>query len=90
MYKIVNINYVNQRSKIKIKHLLCGNMFTTDLTHWKDRNQRCPICNKESQKKTNDNFIKEVETLHPNKYTILGKYVNKRTKIKIKCNICRT
>lgn len=89
-YKVESIDYKNQKSKIYIKHLSCGNIFITDFTHWKDRNQRCPICNKESQKKTHEQFVNDVEKYQPNRYSILGKYVNKKTKVNIKCNICNT
>lgn len=39
-------------------------------------------------KKTNKEFKEEVKNLVGNEYTVLGEYINNKTKIKIKHNIC--
>lgn len=81
------INYKNNKSKLDINHKICKNTFQTDFDHWK-RGQRCPFCKKYSQQKTHDDFLKELEIKQPNKYTVLGIYKNKRTKVHVKCNKC--
>lgn len=87
-YEIIYLNYVNQKSKIKILHKLCSKNFITDLTHWKDRHQRCPHCNKGVQKYTHEQFLKILEERQPKKYDVLEPYINKRTKVKVKCRQC--
>lgn len=40
-----------------------------------------------SKRKTHEEFISEIRNLKPN-YTIVGQYINSKTKIKCKCDIC--
>lgn len=79
--------YKNNKSKLNVFHNKCKNIFQIDFDHWK-RGQRCPFCNKYLSRKTNDTFLKELKEKQPNKYTILGTYKNKRTKVHVKCNDC--
>lgn len=46
----------------------------------------CPSC-AGNKRKTNEEFVKETETKFPN-LTVLGQYVNAKTKVRIKCNLC--
>lgn len=40
-----------------------------------------------SKRKTHEEFILEIQNLNPN-YTIIGQYINNKTKIRCKCNMC--
>ena len=40
-----------------------------------------------SKRKTHEEFMLEIHNLNPN-YTIIGQYIDSKTKIKCKCNIC--
>jgi len=86
-YHVVECNYINQKSKIKVMHETCNNTFLIDQTHW-SRGQRCPFCNRYSTKFSNNEFIEKLETKQPGKFAVLGQYTNKRTKVKVKCNTC--
>lgn len=46
----------------------------------------CPNC-AGNKRKTQEDFVREVGIKFPN-LTVLGKYVNAKTKVKIKCNTC--
>lgn len=52
----------------------------------------CVYCGAESAgeilKKTNEEFISEMEEKYGDEYIILGEYINAKTKIKVKHNIC--
>jgi len=47
----------------------------------------CPHCNGNAQK-TTDEFTQQIKDKHKNRYTVIGKYINSKTKIEILCNIC--
>lgn len=88
-YTVLQIDYKNQKSKILVKHNLCGNSFLIDHDHWHNRRQRCPKCNKESQKKTHSQFLEKLSKLgFRDKYEILSEYTTKRNKIKVRCLEC--
>lgn len=77
-YEVIG-TYVNAKEKIKIKHITCGNVWSvtpSNLLH----GYSCPICNGGSLR-TKESFEKVIEKLYPNKYKILGEYIDARTKI---------
>jgi very-short-patch-repair endonuclease len=76
--------YVTSKTKIKIKHTECGHEYEVTPNHFL-RGIRCPNCFG-TKKKTPKQFKKEVFNLVGEKYTILGKYINNFTKIKIRHN----
>lgn len=52
----------------------------------------CATCSadqsKASMTKTHAEFLVEMNSVHGNKYTVLGTYLGAKHKIKIKCNVC--
>lgn len=79
--------YVNSKTKIECKCLLCGNIwFPTpkNLLH----GTGCPICNPAKKPCTSDlEYKNRVTYINPN-LIILGTYVNARTEIEIQCKVC--
>ena len=47
----------------------------------------CPHCAGNALK-TTEEFIEQVKNKHNNRYTVIGEYINAKTKIEILCNIC--
>lgn len=85
--------YINCKEKILIRHNCdeCGNYeFYITPDSFINKGSRCHKCGIEkvaSQKrKTHEQFIKEVYDLVGDEYTILGQYVNNKTKILIRHN----
>lgn len=78
--------YVNNRTKINVKHNKCGNIYGVR-PHDFIRGARCPHCFG-THKKTNDEFKQEVKNLVGNEYTFLDPYVNAFTKLIVKHNKC--
>jgi very-short-patch-repair endonuclease len=76
--------YVNSRTKIKIRHNICGHEWKVIPNSFL-QGSRCPNC---SKKKPNEQFVREVFELVEDEYTVLGEYINAQTKIKLKHNIC--
>lgn len=80
--------YTNKRTKVKIRHNKCGNIYEV-LPNNLLRGTHCPKCSlKRRAHKFNDNFKQEVYDLVGDEYTVLGEYINERTKVKIRHNKC--
>ena len=83
--------YINNHTKIKIRHNLCGNVDEV-IPHVFMRGGRCKKCSyKEKGRQhrlTQDEFVKKLRQVHGNHYTVLEKYQIGTRKIKIQCNIC--
>jgi len=78
--------YANSGTKIKIEHNICGYEYEVNPNNFL-RGARCPKCSG-NIKKTTEIFKQEVFDLVGDEYTVLGKYANSGTKIKIEHNIC--
>ena len=78
--------YINNHTKIKVKHNKCGNIYKVDPNKFLS-GRRCPYC-RSNANKTNTQFKKEVYDLVGNEYVFLDKYVNSDTKLRVKHNKC--
>ena len=79
-YEVLS-EYINAKTKVKIKHIKCGNIWEitpSNILH----GYSCPICNGGSLR-TKESFEKIINKLYPNEYNIIGEYKDARTKIKI-------
>lgn len=89
---IVLGGYSGALKKIRAKHITCG-------TEWDViavsliTGHGCPNCSNNrtgnSNRKTLEEFTEEVFSLWKNEYSILGKYVNSKTKIPVLHNVCK-
>lgn len=87
-------NYINSRTKVKIicpKHGEFERIAKDILNH-----KGCPICGREKSKlnlkhknKNTETFIRESKEIFQNQFDYSEtKYINAKTKIKLKCNYC--
>ena len=83
-YKVMG-NFQTMTTDIMLYHETCHTKFSTKPYNFL-RRQICPKCTKRKNKKSNNDFIKEVHSLVGDEYTILGNYVNNSTKIKMRHN----
>ena len=99
---ILNINeYINTTSKLNFKCNICNLEFTRNIRS--TINNGCPTCKakiikskiystsiySDTIEKRKENFIKKLENLHPKLYDYSNiKYINKDTKINLKCLKC--
>jgi Zn finger protein HypA/HybF involved in hydrogenase expression len=88
-YDYTDVNYINNKTPIKIKCPIHGEFNKTPNNH-KNHKQGCPKCvgDKLSLKfrKEINVLIKQFNKIHNNKYDYsFVNYINDRTKIKIKC-----
>lgn len=89
-YKVLGV-YKNNSTPIKIKHTICGHIYSIVPNYFLGGN-RCSVCAKENtaQKlsKTHKQFIEEVFNLVGAEYEVLGTYINTHTPVEIKHTIC--
>lgn len=78
--------YVKSKIKLKMRHNRCGYEYMVKPNDFLN-GHRCPNC-RGSRKRTTEQFKQEVYDLVGDEYTVLGKYVNVMTKIKIRHNVC--
>ena len=78
--------YKNSQTKLFIKHNECGYVWEITPNNFL-RGRRCPKC-AGLMRKTTKQFKQEVYEQVGDEYVVLGNYVNKETKIKIKHNKC--
>ena len=84
--------YKGSKTKILMRHNNCGNEYLVRPEKFK-AGRRCPYCKgireREAQAKTNEEFLKEVKKQVGDEYTVLSKYINYATKVKIIHNKCK-
>lgn len=85
-------NYVNAKTKVEIKHNKCGNIYKVTPSDFSG-GKRCPKCaiinRSNKRRKTQKQFVQEVNKLGNNEYLVVGKYVNWKTPVELKhlkCN----
>ena len=80
-------HYVNVRTKIRVKHNKCGNIYEVKPMYFVNLSSRCPYCSSNA-KKTDAQFKQEVINLVGTEYTFLDTYQGANNKIKVKHNKC--
>jgi hypothetical protein len=86
-------DFINTKTKIKLKHLYCNNIWSVTPGNIIYHNRYCPNCSKQNQsknkRKTTEQFKKEVYDLVGDEYTVLGEYVNGNTLINFYHSKCK-
>jgi len=81
--------YVNTRTKLTVKHNVCGMSYMVSPNSFLSHHNRCPYCHGNIAKhKSNSEFCKEVHNLTGDEYTFLDTYINRSTPIRVRHNIC--
>jgi len=84
-YEILE-DYQNSKVKILVRHNICNFEYRV-LPNNILKNHKCPKCMNRLTK-TTEQFIEEVVNLTGNEYKVLGNYINSKTKILMRHNIC--
>lgn len=85
-------DYINNRTKISIKHALCQNEYEVTWSNFK-KGRRCPKCKASRLKELyifdNQKIDKVMYELVGNEYIRLGRYLGSDTKMLIKHSLCQ-
>jgi DNA-directed RNA polymerase subunit RPC12/RpoP len=88
-YELLSI-YEKCNVKVTLKHIKCGNIYEVYPRDFMrlEGGRRCPRCSGK-QVKTHETFKEEIYNLPKgNEYTILSEYVNNKTRVLFKHNVC--
>ncbi len=81
--------YVTNKTKTHVCHTGgCGAVFEVTPNNFITSNRRCPHCCRPNKRKTTLQFTEEVTALTGNEYSVLGEYVNNKTKISMRHEAC--
>lgn len=92
IYELVDEEYIflekykGSHTKILCRHNKCGREWKITPNYFIN-NPKCPKCTVNNNKKTNKEFIDEVNCLVGNEYIFLENYINSTTKIKCRHNL---
>lgn len=92
-YTLIDRDYKNMKTKMKVRHETCGNEWYADMCSMLgNRGTRCPECAKarvgKMKRKNNEDFIKEIHNLVGDEYVLLGEYktaIKKIDLLHVKC-----
>lgn len=74
--------YVNNKTRIKMKHLDCGNVYEPLPYEFIARGTRCPVCVRKNTR-TKD-FKERVNKLTGGEYEVVGEYINSASNVEMK------
>lgn len=80
-------NYKGSKIKILIKHNKCDNEYEVKPNDFLN-GRRCPKCRKFKRRKSNDEFLDELNNLVGNEYTAMTEYVKAQEYVKMRHNVC--
>lgn len=80
--------YKGNREKLLVRHSKCGHTYKVAPYAFKS-GRRCPYCLNRNVL-NQEQFIAEIKKHFGDRYTVVGKYINRSTKVKMHCNKCGT
>jgi predicted Zn-ribbon and HTH transcriptional regulator len=90
-YICISEEYINNKEKIKIKHLKCNNIFEMRLNNFLLGN-KCPYCKNKNDGKTNKTVKKMTKEDFINKldddYVLIGDFINLKTNVNLLHKTC--
>jgi hypothetical protein len=92
-YRVVSNIYIDNKTKVEIKHLLCDTIFKASPNNFLSKNSRCPKCavalKAKKLRKTIDQIKQDIYQKVGDEYELLsGDYINISKKVLIKHNKC--
>lgn len=85
-YEVIG-EYRGTKSKILIRHIKCDYVWNVLPDNFVFKGSRCPKCAGNAKRNT-EQFKAEILKLTGNEYSVLGRYINNETKIKMQHNVC--
>ncbi|WP_024622182.1 hypothetical protein [Metaclostridioides mangenotii] len=85
-YKLLG-EYIDSKTKCKIKHLTCGNVFKMAPSKF-SYGQRCPKCMRPNHNRNHEEFLKMFNEVANNEYDVMSEFTRIDEKTLIKHLIC--
>lgn len=82
--------YVSARTKIKFRCTRCGKEDEKAYNSLINTKEFCSNCHRPTNSITHEQFVERLQHIHGDNYTVLSKYENKYTVMKVRCNMCNT
>lgn len=83
--------YRDIQTKVHVLHKACGHIYAVTPNKFK-QGRRCPVCavkeRAKTQSYTHDEFLSKVKSLIGDEYTVLEKYKDSKTKVKMMHKVC--
>lgn len=99
VYNLVGVEYSvlseykHNKHKVKIRHENCGYDWYVEPNKFLNFNTRCPKCadisRNDGNRKTQEEFARQVAIATGDEYTVIGNYTNNKAKILIRHEECR-
>lgn len=86
-YVVISDVYLNNCTKVRMFHKLCGQEYLVTPHNIISRKSRCPHCYGAIKRKHSE-FVEQIKNIHRDSITILGTYIRSTKSILCKCNIC--
>lgn len=81
--------YVNSTTPTQFRCKIDGNIWNATPTNLIGKKPTgCDKCYRNRTRRTHEEYLKDVQSVHGDKIKVLGKYVNNATKIELQCNDC--
>lgn len=80
--------YTHSREPIKFLHVPCGRAVMRRADNLYQSCMGCLYCTNKGFTKSHEEFVSQVTTRYGNIYEVLGEYVNNKTPIRIRHNVC--
>ena len=88
-YSVID-RFINTATKIKHRHEICGHTWVITPGSFIHGGSRCPKCTATGVMRSTESYRKEVEEKTNGEFSVLGEFVNTRTKMKFVHNACGT
>ena len=79
--------YITAKTKIRVRHNVCGNIYEIKPNTFLSANTRCPRCSI-NHKRTQKEFLNDVKILFGNEYTFLEEYRGSNIYTAVRHNKC--
>ena len=87
-YEFLELYAEGYETKIKLLHTTCGRVYSVSSRSFLKQGKRCVECYRKSLAWSTEKFKLKVSSLAGDEYSVLGEYVNSKTKIELIHNAC--
>ena len=87
-YEIVSGNYINQDSKLTLRCIDCGNIFTTTYKKLRYKKKGCSVCQYNNMRNSMDKIKRKIQEEYNGTIEIISDYCGINKPMRFRCLIC--